>query len=243
MSTNVPAVELQSISKVFEAGAIETHALSDVSLRIERGEFVAVVGPSGGGKSTMLSILGLLDTPSSGKYLLNGRDAETLSANARATIRNREIGFVFQSFNLIGDLSVYENVELPLLYGGMPAAERNERVEAALRRVDMLHRTTHPPAQLSGGQQQRVAIARAICAEPTLLLADEPTGNLDTATGQHVIDMLFDVNRDRGTTLVLVTHDRELASRADIQVVMRDGRIIEHIEQRAPADSAHEVGV
>lgn len=240
MTTTVPAVELQRISRIFEAGAIETHALSDVSLRIARGEFVAIVGPSGGGKSTLLSILGLLDTPTSGRYLLNGHDVQTLTANERARIRNREIGFVFQSFNLIGDLSVYENVELPLLYGGMPPAERAERVEDALRRVDMLHRTAHAPAQLSGGQQQRVAIARAICAEPTLLLADEPTGNLDSQNGDAIIDLLGELHSS-GSTICIVTHDLRYAGAAERTIPLADGRIADFIEDahRPPMSVQH----
>jgi putative ABC transport system ATP-binding protein len=221
-----PAVELQNVNKVFVTSEIETHALNDVSLRIERGEFAAVVGPSGGGKSTLLSILGLLDVPTSGKYFLDGRDVDGLDVAERAKIRNREIGFVFQSFNLIGDLSVYENVELPLLYGGMAAAERTERVQSALQRVDMLHRRNHLPSQLSGGQQQRVAIARAICGEPTLLLADEPTGNLDSRNGDAIIDLLAALHAS-GSTICMVTHDPRYARQAQRRILLLDGKVVD----------------
>lgn len=219
-------VELRNVTKIFETSQIETHALSGVSLRIERGEFVAVVGPSGGGKSTLLSILGLLDAPTTGKYLLEGRDVDQLNVNDRAKIRNREIGFVFQSFNLIGDLTVYENVELPLVYGGMAGAERDERVQSALQRVDMLHRRNHFPAQLSGGQQQRVAIARAICGEPALLLADEPTGNLDSRSGDAIIDLLAELHAG-GSTICMVTHDPRYARIAQRRIFLFDGGIVE----------------
>jgi putative ABC transport system ATP-binding protein len=212
---------------------VETHALSEVSLRIERGEFVAVAGPSGGGKSTLLSILGLLDIPTSGKYLLEGRDVETLGVNERAKIRNREIGFVFQSFNLIADLTVYENVELPLLYGGMAASERADRVGSALQMVDMLQRRHHYPAQLSGGQQQRAAIARAICGEPALVLADEPTGNLDSRNADAIINLLAELNAD-GATICMVTHDPRYARHAQRSIVLFDGRVVD-----APQVAAH----
>ena len=226
MSESVPCVELRNVTKIFETDKIETHALSRVSLRVGRGEFVAIAGPSGGGKSTLLSILGLLDTPTSGHYLLEGRDAAGLSVNERAAIRNREIGFVFQSFNLIADLSVFENVELPLLYSGMPARERTERVEAALDRVEMIHRRNHAPSQLSGGQQQRVAIARAIVGEPALILADEPTGNLDSRNGDLIIDLLGELHED-GATICMVTHDPRYARRASRRVFLLDGRVLE----------------
>ena len=224
--TTPPAVEIRDLTKVFTTREIETHALSNVSLRIERGEFIAVVGPSGGGKSTLLSILGLLDAPTAGKYFLGGRDVDGLDGNERAMIRTREIGFVFQSFNLIGDLSVYENVELPLLYGGMPGSERIARVESALQRVDMLHRRNHQPSQLSGGQQQRVAIARAICGEPTLLLADEPTGNLDSRNGDAIIELLSELNAS-GSTICMVTHDPRYARQAQRRVFLLDGRVLD----------------
>ena len=225
-ATAPPSVELQNTTKIFETAQIETHALSDVSLRMERGEFVAVVGPSGGGKSTLLSILGLLDTPTRGKYRLEGRDVGQLTVNERAKIRNREIGFVFQSFNLIGDLTVFENVELPLVYSGMPAHERVERVDSVLQRVDMLHRRNHFPSQLSGGEQQRVSIARAICGEPTLLLADEPTGNLDSKNGDAIIDLLAELHAG-GSTICMVTHDPRYARQAQRRIFLFDGRIVE----------------
>ena len=224
-----PCVDLQNVTKIYETEQIETHALSEVSLRIERAEFVAVVGPSGGGKSTLLSILGLLDAPTHGKYLLEGREVESLSVEERAKIRNREIGFIFQSFNLIGDLSVFENVELPLLYGGMSMRERVERVEAALERVEMLHRRNHLPSQLSGGQQQRVAIARAIAGEPALLLADEPTGNLDSKNAGAIIDLVSELH-EAGATICMVTHDPRFADRAARQVTLFDGRIVAEAE-------------
>ena len=226
MNPNAPlCVELENVTKVFETDQIETHALSNVSLRIHRGEFVAIVGPSGGGKSTLLSILGLLDTPTSGRYRLDGREVEALTVEDRAKIRNREIGFVFQSFHLIGDLTVFENVELPLLYGGMPAAERIERVESALARVEMIHRRNHFPAQLSGGQQQRVAVARAIGGEPALVLADEPTGNLDSKNADAIVDLLGELHDD-GATICMVTHDPRYARLAARRVLLFDGRIV-----------------
>jgi putative ABC transport system ATP-binding protein len=221
-----PCIELHNVTKVFVTNEIETHALSNVSLQVQHGEFVAIVGPSGGGKSTLLSILGLLDSPTSGRYLLQGRGVEDLGVTELARIRNREIGFVFQSFNLIGDMTVFENVELPLTYGGMPAAERVQRVERALERVDMLHRRNHVPGQLSGGQQQRVAIARAICGEPAILLADEPTGNLDSKNGDAIIDLIAELN-ESGTTVCMVTHDPRYADRAARRIVLFDGRRIE----------------
>jgi putative ABC transport system ATP-binding protein len=223
-------VELQNASKVFATSQIETHALNSVSLRFEHGEFVAIVGPSGGGKSTLLSILGLLDTPTAGKYLLSGRDVDHLDVEARAKIRNREIGFIFLSFNLIADLTVFENVELPLVYGGMPDTERIARVEAALDRVEMLHRRDHFPSQLSGGQQQRVAIARAVCTAPSLLLADEPTGNLDSKSGDAVMQLLAELHAD-GATICMVTHDARLARQAERRIFLRDGMIAEAAEE------------
>lgn len=230
MNRTTPAVELRDVTKIYETSEVETHALSGVSLRIERGEFIAIAGPSGGGKSTLLSILGLLDTPTSGRYLLEGRDVENLGVNERAKIRNREIGFVFQSFNLIGDLTVYENVELPLLYGGMAASERADRVRSALQTVDMLQRRNHYPAQLSGGQQQRAAIARAICGEPALVLADEPTGNLDSRNADAIIELLAGLNDD-GATICMVTHDPRYARHARRSIFLFDGRIIDAPDQ------------
>ena len=224
MNVRPPCIELFNITRIFQTEEIETHALSDVTLRIDHGEFVAIAGPSGGGKSTLLSILGLLDAPTSGRYLLEGREVAKLGVTERAAIRNREIGFIFQSFNLIADLSVFENVELPLTYGGMSAAERKDRVEKALDRVGMLHRRNHMPGQLSGGQQQRVAIARAICGEPTLLLADEPTGNLDSKNGDAIMGLIAELH-ETGSTICMVTHDPRYAQRATRQVLLFDGRI------------------
>src|SRR3989442_12323174 len=185
-----PLITLEGVTKVFLTDEVETHALSDIRLQIAKGEYVAIAGPSGCGKSTLLSILGLLDSPTEGAYSLNGRPVAELPASERARVRNREIGFIFQSFNLIGDLTVFENVELPLTYRGMRAAERKERVNAALERVGMAHRAKHLPSQLSGGQQQRVAVARAVAGEPLILLADEPTGNLDSRSGEAGMDLL-----------------------------------------------------
>ena len=223
-------IEMSDITKVFLTDEVETHALDGVHLKIEKGEYVSIAGPSGCGKSTLLSILGLLDSPSDGKYLLNGTPVENLSLADRARIRNREIGFIFQSFNLIGDLTVYENVELPLTYRGMPAAERKQRATAALERVGMGHRAKHLPSQLSGGQQQRVAVARALAGSPSVLLADEPTGNLDSKNGDAVMELLRDLHR-AGSTIVMVTHDNRFARSADRTVHLFDGRIVEeHVE-------------
>ncbi len=219
-------IKLEGIKKVFLTDEVETHALSGIHLDILKGEFVSIAGPSGCGKSTLLSILGLLDSPSDGKYLLNGTPVENLSLADRARIRNREIGFIFQSFNLIGDLTVYENVELPLTYRGMPAAERKQRATAALERVGMAHRAKHLPSQLSGGQQQRVAVARALAGSPSVLLADEPTGNLDSKNGDAVMELLRDLHR-AGSTIVMVTHDNRFARSADRTVHLFDGRIVE----------------
>ena len=219
-------IRLEGIKKVFLTDEVETHALSGIQLDIFKGEFVSISGPSGCGKSTLLSILGLLDSPSDGKYLLNGTPVENLTLSERARIRNREIGFIFQSFNLIGDLTVYENVELPLTYRGMPAAERKARATAALERVGMGHRAKHLPSQLSGGQQQRVAVARALAGSPSVLLADEPTGNLDSKNGDAVMELLRDLHR-AGSTIVMVTHDNRFARSADRTVHLFDGRIVE----------------
>ena len=219
-------IKLEGIKKVFLTDEVETHALSGIHLDIFKGEFVSISGPSGCGKSTLLSILGLLDSPSDGKYTLNGTPVENLTLADRARIRNREIGFIFQSFNLIGDLTVYENVELPLTYRGMPAAERKARATAALERVGMGHRAKHLPSQLSGGQQQRVAVARALAGSPSVLLADEPTGNLDSKNGDAVMELLRDLHR-AGSTIVMVTHDNRFARSADRTVHLFDGRIVE----------------
>ena len=230
-ATDQPMISLQGTTKVFYAEEVETHALADVSLEIRKGDYVSISGPSGSGKSTLLSILGLLEPPTEGDYLLKGRSIADLSASDRSRIRNREIGFIFQSFNLIGDLSVSENVELPLTYRGMSSAERKKRVKDALDRVDMGHRAKHMPSQLSGGQQQRVAVARAVAGDPSLLLADEPTGNLDSTNGDAVMELLHDLHRD-GATVCLVTHSPHYARYADHVVHLFDGRISQQEEQR-----------
>lgn len=221
--TLIHVVDLQ---KVFVTEEVETHALSGVHLDITKGEYIAIAGPSGCGKSTLLSILGLLDSPTDGTYVLNDTHAADLSAPQRARIRNREVGFIFQSFNLIGDLTVYENVELPLTYQKLAKAERKQRVQNALERVSMAHRMKHYPAQLSGGQQQRVAVARAIVTEPSILLADEPTGNLDSANGDIVMEMLHELHKT-GATICMVTHDPRYASHAQRTVHLFDGRVVE----------------
>ncbi len=219
-------IKLNAVSKIFYTDELETHALSEVHFEVKKGEYVSIGGPSGCGKSTLLSILGLLDTPSSGSYTLAGEQVEKLGPPERARIRNREIGFIFQSFNLIGDLTVFENVELPLTYRKLPAAERKRRVESALERVGMAHRTRHYPSQLSGGQQQRVAVARALGGEPAILLADEPTGNLDSKNGEQVMELLRDLHRG-GATICMVTHDPRYAAHADRGVHLFDGRVVE----------------
>jgi putative ABC transport system ATP-binding protein len=221
-----PLIRLEAVTKVFYTEEVETHALAGVHLDISPGEYVSIAGPSGCGKSTLLSILGLLDSPSEGNYWLNGRPVESLKLGERARIRNREIGFIFQSFNLIGDLTVYENVELPLTYRGMRAAERRQRVNEALERVGMAHRAKHLPSQLSGGQQQRVAVARALAGHPLILLADEPTGNLDSANGEAVMELLRQLHGE-GATVCIVTHDPRYALHADRTVQLFDGRTVE----------------
>ncbi|BET65790.1 ABC transporter ATP-binding protein [Opitutales bacterium ASA1] len=222
---DAPLISLQGITKVFIADEIETHALSGVHLEIQRGEFLAVSGPSGCGKSTLLSILGLLDAPTEGVHRLGGRDVASLDAEERATIRNREIGFIFQSFNLIGDLSIYENVELPLIYRGMKPAERRACVVDALDKVQMSHRKNHLPSQLSGGQQQRVAVARALAGSPGILLADEPTGNLDSKNGEVVMELLMRLNRE-GSTICMVTHDERYTRAARRVIHLFDGKVV-----------------
>ena len=221
-----PLASLCRVRKVFATDETETHALDGITLEILRGEYLAVSGPSGCGKSTLLSLLGLLDTPTEGSYALNGRTTTELSPAQRARVRNAEIGFIFQSFNLLGECTVYENVELPLLYRGLRAAERKPRVLAALERVGMAHRARHLPAQLSGGQQQRVAVARAVCGEPSVLLADEPTGNLDSRNGDAVMQLLHDLHAG-GATICLVSHDPRYVSCAKRTVHLFDGRIVE----------------
>ena len=229
-------ISLEGLSKVFYTEEVETHALSNITLGIESGEFVSIAGPSGCGKTTLLSILGLLDSPTGGKYLLDGEPVENLSASQRAKIRNQAIGFIFQAFNLIGDLTVYENVELPLTYRGMPGAERKERVQEALERVGMAHRMSHYPSQLSGGQQQRVAVARAIVGKPLILLADEPTGNLDSKNGNAVMELLHELHAD-GATICMVTHDPRYSQAAQRAVHLFDGQIVDEGQSR----SAHEL--
>jgi putative ABC transport system ATP-binding protein len=219
-------IHLESVTKVFVTDEVETHALAGVHLDINKGEYISIAGPSGCGKSTLLAILGLLDSPSDGAYTLNGRPVQGLKLSERARIRNREIGFIFQAFNLIGDLTVYENVELPLTYRGMPSSERKKRVHEALERVGMSHRVKHYPSQLSGGQQQRVAVARALGGDPSILLADEPTGNLDSANGEQVMDLLRELHRS-GSTICIVTHDPRYARYADRSVHLFDGRVVE----------------
>ncbi len=221
-----PLIEIENLTKVFYTDEIETHALSGVHLNIKKGEYVAMSGPSGCGKSTLLSIVGLLDTPTDGKYLLNGKQVEKLDFAERSRIRNQEIGFIFQSFNLIGDLTVYENVELPLTYRQkMSSAERKERVMESLERVGMAHRLRHYPSQLSGGQQQRVAVARALGGRPSILLADEPTGNLDSRNGEAVMDLLKNLHRE-GATICMVTHDPRFAAHAEREVHLFDGKVV-----------------
>jgi putative ABC transport system ATP-binding protein len=225
-------IHLEDVSKMFVTDDMETHALLSIHLDVRQGEYISISGPSGCGKSTLLAILGLLDSPSGGSYTLKGKSVEGLKLSERARIRNREIGFIFQAFNLIGDLTVYENVELPLTYRGMPGSERKQKVHAALERVGMGHRVKHYPAQLSGGQQQRVAVARALAGDPSILLADEPTGNLDSANGEAVMELLRELHRG-GATICMVTHDPRYAACADRSVHMFDGRVVEEMTQSA----------
>jgi len=227
-------IHLERLKKVFLTDEVETHALAGVDLEIKRGEYISISGPSGCGKSTLLSILGLLDSPSEGSYTLNTKPVQDLSMSERARVRNREIGFIFQAFNLIGDLNVYENVELPLTYRGMPSAERKKRVLESLEKVGMAHRIKHYPSQLSGGQQQRVAVARALGGQPAILLADEPTGNLDSRNGEAVMDLLRDLHRE-GATICMVTHDPRYARYADRTIHLFDGRVVDEafLEEQA----------
>ena len=224
-SSSQPLIRLEGIQKVFYTDEVETHALSEVHLEVQRGEYVAIAGPSGCGKTTLLSLLGLLDTPTGGEYWLDGKPVAQLSPADRARIRNLEIGFIFQAFNLIGDLTVYENVELQLTYRGMAPAERKQRVMSALEKVGMSHRVKHYPAQLSGGQQQRVAVARAVAGEPLILLADEPTGNLDSTNGEAVMHLLQELHRG-GATICMVTHDSRYERHADRAIHLFDGRMV-----------------
>jgi putative ABC transport system ATP-binding protein len=221
----VPVIKLTRITKVFSTQDVDTYALSDVSAEIRRGEYVSIDGPSGCGKSTLLSILGLLDSATAGSYELNGQQVADLTAAERARVRNREIGFIFQSFNLIGDLTVFENIELPLTYRGLRTAERRQRVSDALERVGMAHRASHLPSQLSGGQQQRVAVARAVAGDPVILLADEPTGNLDSKSGEAVMELLAELHQT-GATICMVTHDPRYARHAERNIHLFDGRIV-----------------
>ncbi len=225
-------IHLDGVKKVFVTDEVETHALAGIHLDIRKGEYVSIGGPSGCGKSTLLAILGLLDSSSDGTYELNGRSVQGLKLSERARIRNREIGFIFQAFNLIGDLTVYENVELPLTYRGMPSAERKKRVHESLERVGMSHRVKHYPSQLSGGQQQRVAVARALAGDPSILLADEPTGNLDSTNGEAVMELLRDLHKG-GATICMVTHDPRYERFADRNIHLFDGRIVEENAERA----------
>jgi len=236
--TDQTLISLDGVTKVFLTDEVETHALSGIHLNIRNGEYIAIAGPSGCGKSTLLSILGLLDTPTEGKYVLNSKPVESLSLSERARVRNREIGFIFQAFNLIGDLTVYENVELPLTYRGLPSSDRKKMVHEALEKVGMSHRTKHYPSQLSGGQQQRVAVARALAGKPSILLADEPTGNLDSKNGQAVMDLLRDLHRE-GATICMVTHDPRFARYAERTIHLFDGRVVEESEsvEEAPVVS------
>ena len=237
VESNRIVIRLAGTTKVFLTEDVETHALSGVDLDINRGEFVSISGPSGCGKSTLLSILGLLDSPTEGKYTLNGAAVEDLTVSERTRIRNREIGFIFQAFNLIGDLTVYENVELPLTYRGMPGAERKQRVLEALERVGMSHRIKHYPSQLSGGQQQRVAVARALAGKPSILLADEPTGNLDSKNSEAVMDLLCDLHRE-GATICMVTHDPRYSRFADRTIHLFDGQVVEETAEPAEPQPA-----
>src|SRR5436189_2361002 len=243
MSANGTAlIQLQGVKKVFYTDEVETHALSDVHLEIKQGEYVSIAGPSGCGKTTLLSLLGPRDATTERTYLLEDRPVANLSAAERARIRNRRIGFIFQAFNLIGDLTVYENVELPLTYRGMGGAERKQRVQAALERVGMSHRAKHYPAQLSGGQQQRVAVARAVVGDPAILLADEPTGNLDSTNGGAVMDLLRELHRN-GATICMVTPAPRYAQHADRTVQLFDGRVVEEQGTRDSGLGARDSGL
>jgi len=244
MNTSAPSlIHLDGVTKVFFTDEVETHALAGIHLEIKSGEYIAIAGPSGCGKSTLLSILGLLDSPTEGRYVLNGKEVADLPLSERARVRNREIGFIFQSFNLIGDLNVYENVELPLTYRGMKSTERKERVMAALEKVGMAHRAKHLPSQLSGGQQQRVAVARAVAGSPSILLADEPTGNLDSKNGEAVMELLRELHRE-GATICMVTHDPRYARHADRSIHLFDGRVVEEdgLKNRAGEKELEESG-
>ena len=230
VETSDTLIKMEGVKKVFLTDEVETHALEEIHLEIKKGQYISIAGPSGCGKSTLLSILGLLDSPSDGNYLLNGQPVAKLTISERTRIRNREIGFIFQAFNLIGDLTVYENVELPLTYRGTSAAERKQKVQQSLERVGMAHRLRHYPSQLSGGQQQRVAVARALVGDPLILMADEPTGNLDSKNGEAVMELLRDLHRN-GATICMVTHDQRYANYADRTIHLFDGRIVEETRE------------
>src|ERR671927_51852 len=234
-------IRLDNVSKVFVTDEVETHALSNVHFEVKKGEYLSIAGPSGCGKSTLLAILGLLDTPTDGTYYLNGKPVTGLKMAERARIRNREIGFIFQAFNLIGDLTVYENVELPLTYRDIGAKERRERVEEALLKVGMSHRMKHYPAQLSGGQQQRVAVARAVAGNPSILLADEPTGNLDSTNGEAVMNLLRELHAG-GATICMVTHDPRYAKYADRTFHLFDGQVVEETHEAKAEEELEESG-
>ena len=229
-ATDSTLIKLEGVKKVFYTDEVETHALSEIHLEVKKGEYISIAGPSGCGKSTLLSILGLLDSPTDGNYSLDGKPVANLSISDRTRIRNREIGFIFQAFNLIGDLTVYENVELPLTYRGTSSAERKQKVQQALERVGMAHRLRHYPSQLSGGQQQRVAVARALVGDPLILMADEPTGNLDSKNGEAVMELLRDLHRN-GATVCMVTHDQRYANFAERTIHLFDGRIVEETQE------------
>jgi putative ABC transport system ATP-binding protein len=236
-----PLIRMDSVKKVFLTDEVETHALSDIHLAVDEGEYLSIAGPSGCGKTTLLSILGLLDSPSSGEYWLNGKEVGKLAPSDRAAIRNREVGFIFQAFNLIGELTVYENVELPLTYRGMAPAERKRRVAEALEKVGMAHRTRHYPAQLSGGQQQRVAVARAVVGSPSILLADEPTGNLDSRNADAVMQLLDELHQG-GATICMVTHDPRWAKHARRTIHLFDGRVVEDHQSEEMERELEEMG-
>jgi putative ABC transport system ATP-binding protein len=228
--SNDTLIKMEGVKKVFYTDEVETHALSEIHLEIQKGQYISIAGPSGCGKSTLLSILGLLDSPTDGQYWLNGQPVSKLTISERTRIRNREIGFIFQAFNLIGDLTVYENVELPLTYRGTGTAERKQKVQRALERVGMAHRLRHYPSQLSGGQQQRVAVARALVGDPLILMADEPTGNLDSKNGEAVMELLRDLHRN-GATICMVTHDERYANFAERNIHLFDGRIVDETRE------------
>ena len=230
MESNGTLIKMVGVKKVFYTDEVETHALSEIHLEIQKGQYISIAGPSGCGKSTLLSILGLLDSPTDGNYWLNGQPVSKLTISERTRIRNREIGFIFQAFNLIGDLTVYENVELPLTYRGTGTAERKQKVQRALERVGMAHRLRHYPSQLSGGQQQRVAVARALVGDPLILMADEPTGNLDSKNGEAVMELLRDLHRN-GATICMVTHDERYANFAERNIHLFDGRIVDETRE------------